>query len=259
MFHGALWVCAAMVLAVVGLVLVQRLVPWRHRQQLNDVAGFIYAVLGVVYAVLLALVVIATWENRQVAKDTTEIEANEVAEIFWLAHGLPETEGPQLQELARSYAQTVVDEEWALMEQGRADPRAWALLDEIRGSLQGWQPTTEDEQMLYSQGLDRVHDLADARRLRLVEAEERIPTILWALVLFGGIVTVSFAYLFGLESTRAHKVMVMALAGVIGLVIYTIGTLETPFSGNAQLSPSAFELVLDRFETSELSTLRDNG
>jgi hypothetical protein len=248
-----------MALAVVGLAVVQRLVPWRNRQKLNDVAGFIYAVIGVVYAVLLALVVIAVWEDREEAKYTTEREANALAEIFWLAHGIPETEGRQLQELTRSYARTVVDEEWPLMEQGRgADSSAWELLDEIRGSLQGWKPSREDEQVLYDLGLDRFHDLADARSLRLIEAEERLPAILWALMGFAGLVTVSFAYLFGLENALAHKVMVMALAGVIGLVIFTIGALETPFSGSARLSPAAFELVLDRFETSEMSTLRDN-
>lgn len=257
-FYAAVWVCGASVLAVLGLVLVQRLVPWRSRKELNDVAGFIYAVVGVVYAVLLALVVIAAWENRTLAKETTEREANAVAEIFWLAHGLPETEGQQLQELARSYARTVVNEEWPLMEQGRADPRAWALLDEIRDSLQGWQPTTEDEQELYSVGLERVHDLADARRSRLVEGEERIPPILWALVIFTGLITVGFTYLFGLENARAHRVMVMALSGVIGLAIITIGILESPFAGSAQLSPSAFELVLERFETSEMSMLKDS-
>ena len=254
--YGALAVGVAMVLAFVGLILVQRLVPSVQRQEHNDVAGFIYAVIGVVYAVLLALVVIAGWENHQLAKETTEREANALADIFWLAHGLPETEGQQLQELSRSYAQTVVDEEWALMEQGRAAPRAWELLDEIRGSIEGSNPTTEVELGLYYQELDRVQDLADARRLRLVEAEEGIPAILWALVVFGGVVTVGFTYLFGLESTRTHKLMVMALAGVIGLVIFAIGVLDYPFSGSAPIRPTAFELILERFETSELSTLR---
>jgi hypothetical protein len=63
-----------MVLAFVGLILVQRLVPSVQRQEHNDVAGFIYAVIGVVYAVLLALVVIGGWENHQLAKETTERE-----------------------------------------------------------------------------------------------------------------------------------------------------------------------------------------
>ncbi len=41
--------------SVGGLILVQRLVPSVQRQEHNDVAGFIYAVLGVAYAVLLGL------------------------------------------------------------------------------------------------------------------------------------------------------------------------------------------------------------
>ena len=42
------------------------------RQQNNDVAGFIYAALGVIYAVLIALVVIAVWEEFQAASETVE-------------------------------------------------------------------------------------------------------------------------------------------------------------------------------------------
>jgi hypothetical protein len=50
--------------------------------------------------------------------------------------------------------------------------------------------------------------------------------------------------------------MVAALAGLIALVLLTIGALEYPFSGGARIGPDAFELVLDRFETSKLSDLR---
>ena len=76
--------------------MVQRLVPAKLRAQQNDVAGFIYAVVGVVYAVLLALVVIAVWEQFERARETVESEANAVAEIFWLGHRLPEPEGQEL-------------------------------------------------------------------------------------------------------------------------------------------------------------------
>src|SRR3712207_477676 len=103
--YGALVVCGACLAAVVGLALVQRLVPASIRKEHNDVAGFIYAALGVIYAVLLALVVIATWEEFGRARVTVEAEANALAEIFWLAHRLPESEGRELQELAHSYAE----------------------------------------------------------------------------------------------------------------------------------------------------------
>ena len=105
--------------AVLGLALVQRLVPTAIRKEQNDVAGFIYPVLGVIYAVLLALVVIATWEEFGRARVTVEAEANALAEIFWLAHRLPEPEGRELQELARSYAEEVAHKEWPLMERGK--------------------------------------------------------------------------------------------------------------------------------------------
>ena len=49
--------------AVAGLMLVQPLVPATRRKEHNDVAGFIYAVLGVAYAVMLGLMIIAVWES----------------------------------------------------------------------------------------------------------------------------------------------------------------------------------------------------
>ena len=79
-------------LAVGGLVLVQRLVPIERRLAHNDVAGFIYAVLGVAYGVLLGLMVLAVWQDWQAAREAATQEANELAAVFWLAHGLPEPE-----------------------------------------------------------------------------------------------------------------------------------------------------------------------
>jgi hypothetical protein len=252
--YGILTVFVGVLAAVGGLVLVQRLVPSTLRQQHNDVAGFIYAVVGIVYAVLLALVLIAAWEEHEAAKETVDREANELAEVFWLARRLPEPEQRRLQELARSYARVVVDDEWPLMvREGRASPRAWELLDEMRIIVQDMEVSTQADQVLYTQGLERVHDLADARRTRLLEANESIPAILWVVLAVGGVVTVVFTYLFGLDNAWAHRLMVGALAGVIVLVLFTIGALEYPFSGGARIAPVAFELILERLETSKLS------
>jgi uncharacterized membrane protein YgaE (UPF0421/DUF939 family) len=100
-----------LLVAVAGLILVQHLVPAALRQGHNDVAGFIYAVLGVTYAVLLAFVVIVVWEEYERAKDTVETEANELAGIYFLADRFPEPDRERVQEFARSYARTVVEEE----------------------------------------------------------------------------------------------------------------------------------------------------
>src|ERR687895_653416 len=176
--YGVLVVCGACLAAVAGLVVVQRLVPVTIRKEHNDVAGFIYAVLGVIYAVLLALVVIAVWEEFGRARVTVEAEANALAEIFWLAHRLPEPEGRELQELCVAYAEEVVNVGWPLMAQGRTPSlersqetsRAWVLIDDIRATLQEVEPRTMAERELYAEGLDQVQRLAGARRTRLVAA-----------------------------------------------------------------------------------------
>lgn len=89
----------------------------------------------------------------------------------------------------------------------------------------------------------------------LVAAEEGIPGVLWAVLIFGGIAAVGFTCLFGLENTWAHRLMVMTLAAVIRLVLFTIGAIEHPFSGSARIGTGAFDLLLERFETSKLSDL----
>jgi hypothetical protein len=68
-------------------------VPTRLREEHNDVAGFIYAVVGVAYAVLLAFVVIAVWEEHEAAKHTVESAANELAGVYILADRFPTPTG----------------------------------------------------------------------------------------------------------------------------------------------------------------------
>jgi hypothetical protein len=234
---------------------VHRLVPASSRQSHNDVAGFIYAALGVIYAVLLALVVISVWEVYQAASETVEQEANATAEIFLLGYELPEPEGAHVQELAKSYAEEVVHKEWPLMAAGKQPPleqeagtqSGWNLIDDIRATLHGFDPRAKVEEQLYAEGLNQVENLANARRTSLIASEEGVvPGVLWSVLVFGGIAAVGFTYLFGLESTWAHRLMVVTLAAVIGLVLFTIGALSHPFSGGARIGTGFFELVLTK-------------
>jgi hypothetical protein len=141
------------------------------------------------------------------------------------------------------------------MEHGQASPRGWVLIDDIRATLQEVEPRTEAGRELYGEGLDQIQRLADARRMRLAEAEEGLPDVLWVVLVVGGVAAVGFTYLFGLENTQAHRLMVATLAMIIALVLFTVSALEYPFSGSARIGTGAYELVLDRFETSKLSDL----
>src|ERR687894_2419167 len=222
--YGVLVIGGICLLSLGGLEVVQRLVPTASRRPHNDVAGFIYAALGVIYAVLLALVVIAVWEEYGAASDTVEQEANAAADIFWLADELPEPRGARVQELVRSYAEEVVHREWPLMEQGRAPlmtqergtPAGWTIIDDIRQDIQGFEPRTKAGEQLYAEGLDQIDTLSDARRMRLVAAEEGVPAVLWAALVFGGVAAGGFSFPFGLGENWGGTGMGVGLAGFFG-------------------------------------------
>jgi hypothetical protein len=257
---GLLIVAVAVVVAVGGLVLVQRLVPTERRMQHNDVAGFIYAVLGVSYAVLLGLVLIAVWEKWDAADTLTADEANELAGIFYWAHALPQPEGRHIQEFVRSYDRVVVEEEWPLMAQGKSSPQAWDTLDELRGTILGLQPPKGAQQrgydqMRYEEMLEQLHDLGNARRERLLAAEQGLPAILWVVLILGGVITVGFTYLFGLQNTLVHLLMVAALALIVSMSLFTVAALDYPFKGDIHIHPTAYENDLERFRVSKLSDL----
>jgi fumarate reductase subunit D len=233
--------------AVVGLLLVQRLVPPERREEHNDVAGFIYAVLGVAYAVLLAFVVIAVWQDYKMTQTNVESEAHELAGVYFLASQLPEPERTRLQDLARTYARVVVEEEWPMMEQGQTSPRADSLLRQLRLEFLTFDPRTEGGQVLYESGLTQLHEALNARRSRLLEVREGIPNLLWVVLVVGGVITVSFTYLFGLKSNLAHALMVAALTLLICGILFTIGEFNNPFSGVVEIRPDAFREALRSF------------
>jgi hypothetical protein len=149
----------------------------------------------------------------------------------------------------------VVNKEWPAMEQGGASPKAWATLDELRGTILGLDPPTGAQQVRYNQVLEQLHGLGDGRRERLLAAGEGLPPILWVVLIGGGAITIAFTYLFGLENTVVHTLMVASLALIIALSLFTVAALDHPFKGDVRIHPAAFEQVLERFHKSKLSDL----
>jgi hypothetical protein len=58
------------------------------------------------------------------------------------------------------------------MAQAQGTPYGWTIVDDIRENIQGFEARTKSEEQLYAEGLDQVDALSDARRMRLVAAEE---------------------------------------------------------------------------------------
>jgi hypothetical protein len=134
------------------------------------------------------------------------------------------------------------------MAQGRTSPRAEALAAELRSSIQDIEPRTEAEQALQSEGLTQVGEPDENRTLRLLKVRDGSPPILWVVLVVGGVITVVFTYLIGMETPWLHMLAVAALTALVTLILYTDSVLEYPFNDAARVGPDAFELVLRQIE-----------
>ncbi len=203
------------------------------------------------YGVTLAFSLFLVWEAFSTAQRTTESEAGNLERIYHVAYRLPESQRDRVQELVESYARLVVEEEWPVMGQGRSSqgiPQAETLAEELQGSVEEFEPGTSREQSLHSQLLILVDDLQDDREERLLGSRQGIPSILWVVLIIGGAITVSFTFLFGIESPWLHKLTTAALAVVVVLILYSAYRIQYPFAGDVRVEPVAFEQVLSEIE-----------
>ena len=102
-FSSLLLVGATVLLSIAGTVLVRRLISVEVLERHNEVAGFIYAVIGVVYAVLLGFAAITVWERYDRAQASVEQEANDLADLYRDAETFPANVRTQLKDQIRDY------------------------------------------------------------------------------------------------------------------------------------------------------------
>jgi hypothetical protein len=119
-----LWTLILILLAVfelysVGLMLLARRRLGFDRLKLNnEVAGFKFSVIGVLYAVLLAFVVIAVWENYNATESAIRNEAKAAGDMAQLSYALPESQGEEMRRLLDGYVKEVQQSEWGTMAGG---------------------------------------------------------------------------------------------------------------------------------------------
>jgi hypothetical protein len=227
---------------------IRRRWPALVKGEQNDVVGFIIAVVGVIYAVLLAFVVIVAWETFDKAEEVVGQEASALRTIYRDSVGLPtETQAP-LQELVRRYAHEVINDSWPAMAEGRpGDPEAGDILTEMAGELSEAPITTPAQQEFVGAEAERLNELVSLRSQRLDFVQSGIPGVLWTALIVGAIVTIGFAMLFGVKSAALQLLMVGSLAALVGVLLFVAVGFNYPFAGDVSVQPESFERVLDDF------------
>ena len=84
-------ILGVVVAALVGVhALLQRRFTSEMLRRHNDVAGYLFSAVGVLYAVVLGFVVVVVWQKYDVSVSNVENEVNAVADLYHDVDGVSE-------------------------------------------------------------------------------------------------------------------------------------------------------------------------
>jgi hypothetical protein len=233
-----------MLAALCLLVVLRRRITPAKLMETNDVSGFYISVLGVLYGVVVAFMLTGVWEDYEEARATAEREANSLVNIFRLASAAEESQRHQLQELARSYARTMIEEEWSAMERGEVSARGNELIEELWQRATGNEPRTGAATAAQAQLLAELSEMTEYRRVRHLQSGSRLPAILWVVLIAGGVAMIGMSALFGVKNPRLHVLHIATLTLFVTLTLIAIADLDSPFQGAVRVPDDSFRLAL---------------
>ncbi|MGC1784361.1 MAG: hypothetical protein WA708_17695 [Acidobacteriaceae bacterium] len=240
-----LWV----VLSMLYLVVLNRLWAPAKRRVHNDVIGWQISILGTIYAVMIGFMLYAVWSNFQTAESNAHAEANALVNLFRTAEGLPPAQRSAIEIATVNYSHAVVTEEWPMMHRAEPPHAGQPFIIQLWSTLSNTPTENYSQQASLAQAMHELSTLTEHRRLRVLESITQMPTILWTVLVVGGIITVGSCGLIGTENIRLHFVLLFALSLLISLALIAVGDIDRPFQGSVTVSPIAFvrahETMLD--------------
>jgi len=237
-----------LLLTTLGLLLVRSRAPHPRLQPHHDVAGYIYSGLSVLYAVLLAFVVIIVWEQLNATRTRVDKEADALGDLFREIQVFPLSVRQAMHDAVRTYARAVVEDEWPAMALGMESPTARQAYSGLWQAIRTLEPYTPAEINWHTTILQSLTAVSDGRRDRLADSRSVLPPVLWVVLLSGGAINVGYTYLFGVRSLAVHLIITTALTAMTALLLLVILIMDHPFAGPYRVEPAPLVRLLQHMD-----------
>ena len=234
-------VVGSTVLSVAGMLFVRKRFPIPQLREHHEVAGYLVGIVGTLYAVLLGLVVVDVQGKYQQARMMEETEASAAADLFHLADSFPQPTRAEIQKALLEYVSIILDVEWNSAEAGQFTVESTKPLRKIWKTFNVYEPTSNHEQLSYSQALVTLTSLSDSRRYRIVASNSSVPAVLWTVLVSGGVLTILFTYFFAFQSWRSQMVMTTMLTLCLSLNVLLVLLYSNPYRGDLRVKPVGFQ------------------
>jgi hypothetical protein len=244
-WETAIAVCGVIILvALIGLRLFHRWVPWHKREEDTAMVGLSYALCGGLYAVMLAFVAVGVFETMDRTAAIASEEANSLGSLTFDSPGLPPELALRVREDINQYIDIVTKKEWPSQKNYDMKPsnfeEGWKQVRQISLDMASFEPTTQGQSTVKAEMESVVNELYTARRTRLLAANQHLPDAVWQMLIFGLLLVAVYVYLFGPHSYRMHIAVTTLTMLSIGMVFTLVIALDYPFRGDVSVDSEAY-------------------
>lgn len=212
----------------------------------KNLAIALLAVIATVNSLLLAFSAVSVWETFGAADRAVRDEAVAISALGRDLAVFGTAESLQARQLLKTYARTVVRDEWPNMRTGHPDDSTWTTFDLMFRAVGSIEPRSLREEAWMLEILARTNELIKHRRERLYAAECHVPSTLWTVVVIGTFMTILSTYIF--PRTAFNLTAVGVLSGSLGLVFFFIAAMDRPFVGKESIGPEPIEQTVASME-----------
>ncbi len=248
-----LWLVLILVVAASILIAVASI--WVGDRTLSDSVGKTHnstlspfvTTVALVYGALLGFTVVVAWEQFSTASANVASEASTLTTMYRQTVAMPPAEQQQMRDLLRKYTTAVAGPEWERQDSGGTSDSARSAITEMYRVLSRQDPNASSG-TVNGEFMSQLTVLASQRNARVLDAEPRIPWLLWCGLVFGGLVLIGLMGFMRLESNRGHAVLSSAVAILLGLLLFIIFCLDHPFGTKTGVTSAPYKHSLEVFD-----------
>lgn len=233
-------------ITLLGIVLIHPLMRrWIHgEKQVNDVVIFVAANYGLIYAVLLGLLTVATFQTTKDLQDHIADEASSLSTMYYSAEGYPEPMRSNFRSGLRDYTHYVIEKDWPAHRRSLMPNGGEHRLQAIRQTLFSFEPAGKTQEVLHGEIIREFNAMNVSREQRLSAVSSSMPGVLWWVVVFGAIVSIVFIWMLHME--YVPQILLGGLTALfLGVMTFLIYAMDHPLQGAVSVGPEPFQSVYD--------------
>ncbi|MFI5030939.1 MAG: DUF4239 domain-containing protein [Reyranellales bacterium] len=200
-------------------------------------------------ALVLTFTLVEAERNfRQVDSDLTA-EASQLNQVDRLLTRYDTPEATILRPLVRTYAQSIVKDEWPRMLAGRPSRPTSIAYSRLSRAIMAMNPEPGRQSLIFAELLKSLDAAAESRERRLANVRVRLPGIYWVVISFGTLMLLFVSST--ITPTRLRTTVLSAQLAVLGAFIGFTFIMDAPFVGETAVQPTALMRTIQAMEVRE--------